>query len=38
LHDGEVLAAGEVTLAMAPEGTQRLEIDLPAPGRPGEAG
>ena len=36
-RDGEVLAAGEVTLAMAPEGTQRLELDLPAPkAGPGE--
>ncbi len=28
-RDGEVLASGEVTLAMAPEGAQRLEIALP---------
>ena len=36
-RDGEVLAAGEVTLAMVPEGTQRLELDLPAPkAGPGE--
>ena len=28
-RDGKVLASGEVTLAIAPEGVQRLEIALP---------
>ena len=28
-RDGDVLAAGEVTLAITPEGARRLELDLP---------
>ncbi|MDY3586196.1 beta-galactosidase domain 4-containing protein, partial [Enterobacter hormaechei] len=30
VRDGNVLARGDVTLSIAPQGTQRLDIDLPA--------